>query len=1371
MVPGGVRTWTVWSPTGPVDVDVDAPDDAALAAVAPALAAALGRTADDLWSGSDQLPGSTPLTAPALGHGARLGLGRPGPRESGPAASALEVHVTGGPEAGRALGLSRGRLVVGRGAACGLSLDDADVSRRHAVLEVGDGAITVADLGSANGSRLGSEVLGPEPRPWPPGVPLQVGASTLHLAGTAGGALPSRAVHGGRTVLAPQHRLTAPRIPVDVPFPAEPGQPVRRRLGWVAVALPAVGGVAMAWVLSAPHFLFFALLSPLVALATWGSDRWSGRRGSRREAAEHALENGAAHARLIAAVAADGTAARAAAPDAATLAAAARRRSEPLWQRRRADPDALVVRVGTGPASTRVSRLDADGRRSPVTAPDLPVTVDLRSTGVLGLVGPRPLVQAVAATLLVQLTGLHPPGDVRLALLTRPEDVGSWVWARWLPHLSPQAVHCDPAGDEELHRELDRWVAAQRAGGGPAVAGWLVVVVDRALSPATAALLADAAPAGVLGVCLGATVHELPVPAGAVITVHGETGTSAALSRRDAQVQDVTTLDLVPAATAALFARRLAPLTVPRGAAELPVAVRLTDLVGSPSAPVGAGPVRWSRTRTRLGAAIGRSATGVVEVDLCAQGPHALVAGTTGSGKSELLQTLVAGLAANHPPDRCTFLLVDYKGGAAFAEAALLPHTVGLVTDLDPQTTTRALRSLGAELARREQLLADHDVRDLTALPEAVPLARLVIVVDEFATLAEELPGFVSGLVGIAQRGRSLGVHLVLATQRPAGVVSPEIRANCTLRICLRTTDEADSRDVLGTPVAAHLPVELPGRAHLRCGTDSPTLFQVARVSTSAVAPVVTAPRVRRRGWPAPPDSPPSARTGDGETDLAALVTSLGAAAAQQHIAPPHRPWRPPLPDRLTAADLAERTGPADGSARGVLRLGLVDRPDQQAQEVLTLDLADGGTWLAVGGPRSGRTGLLQTVLATATGALPPSELQVHVLDHGGGALAAEAGALLHAGTTVGRDDALRAVRLVRRLEEEVARRRALGADAAPTHLVLLVDGLESVCALLDESDPALGAAALLRLARDGTAVGLTCVCTADRAVPGGRLAAVATRRLVLPLPDRADYAVAGVPARAVPVHLPPGRALVGADGLECQLVLPPQELHPAADPVGARPATGVRIPPLPAQAWLPRSPEPGHDGDAALPPALWLPVGPGGDDGAVMGVDLRRSGGLLVAGPGGSGRTTALTAFVGHWHAAGVPVLRIDPAAGPITAPGSSAVQDWADALGEGPGVIVVDDLIALPDPVADLLTVLCRPGRSLVLVGAGAPAELAATFRGPAMALRRARTGLLLRPGPGDADVLGIRLPRTPVADRPGSGWLVLAGIAQRVQVARRR
>ena len=218
---------------------------------------------------------------------------------------------------------------------------------------------------------------------------------------------------------------------------------------------------------------------------------------------------------------------------------------------------------------------------------------------------------------------------------------------------------------------------------------------------------------------------------------------------------------------------------------------------------------RWRAGGRSTLAVIGESYDGPFGIDISKDGPHALIAGTTGSGKSELLQTIVASLAVANRPDEMTFVLIDYKGGSAFAECARLPHTVGMVTDLDPHQVARALVSLSAELTRREHILAAAGAKDIEAYQllvderQARPLPRLVIVIDEFAAMSRDLPDFVTGLVNIAQRGRSLGIHLILATQRPSGVVSAEIRANTNLRIALRVTDPADSADVIGVPDAA----------------------------------------------------------------------------------------------------------------------------------------------------------------------------------------------------------------------------------------------------------------------------------------------------------------------------------------------------------------------------------------------------------------------------------------------------------------------------------------------------------------------------------------------------------------------------------------
>jgi DNA segregation ATPase FtsK/SpoIIIE, S-DNA-T family len=444
------------------------------------------------------------------------------------------------------------------------------------------------------------------------------------------------------------------------------------------------------------------------------------------------------------------------------------------------------------------------------------------------------------------------------------------------------------------------------------------------------------------------------------------------------------------------------------------------------------------------------------------------------------------------------------------------------------------------------------------------------------------------------------------------------------------------------------------------------------------------------------------------------------------------------------------------------------------------MDLADGGTWLAIGGPRSGRSTLLRTVLGEAVSRFGPDDLHVHVLEAGAGALGAEASRLPHSGTVVGGEDALRTVRLVDRLAQEVAARRSGGGSVAGPRILLLVDGVEAVSTLLDESDPGRGSANLLRLMRDGAAAGLTCVATADRAVPGGRLAAVARQRLVLPLPDRADYAVAGISPRSVAGHRPPGRALVGEDARECQIALPrpiPAQLLGTAQLPGP-----LRIVELPADPRLPL-PGSGPEAAAAVGGGLLLPVGPGGDEAAPLCVDLFRTGGLLVTGPPGSGRSSAMTAFAQHVHAVGSAVLVVgrppweaDGAIGPLPdhvrldPADESGMTAWLDGLAGRPGVVLVDDAGSPADVPA--LTRIPAVGRSsgVALVAAAQAGQLSAHYQGPVAVLRRNRAGLLLCPGPGDADALAVRLPRTPVPQRPGSGWLVTGASLQRVQVARR-
>ena len=329
--------------------------------------------------------------------------------------------------------------------------------------------------------------------------------------------------------------------------------------------------------------------------------------------------------------------------------------------------------------------------------------------------------------------------------------------------------------------------------------------------------------------------HRLPKACAAVVEIDAGTLTAAVSWRATGERVTPVRWEGLALADATAAARDLTPIVDMTSRinddTEIPSRVSFADLHGGPRVlddPAAVlefwSPGQGRRDRQGLRAVIGQQSGAPLVVDLRHDGPHVLVAGTTGAGKSELLQTMVAGLATMHSPHEVTFLLVDYKGGAAFKECVDLPHTIGLVTDLDRNEVRRALVSLNAELHYRERLLQRADAKDLVEMetkghPDTPP--SLVIVVDEFAALAKEVPEFVDGVVDVALRGRSLGLHLVLATQRPAGVITGQIRANTNLRIALRMSADDESDDVIGSSVAAAIERRLPGRAVARIGPAS----------------------------------------------------------------------------------------------------------------------------------------------------------------------------------------------------------------------------------------------------------------------------------------------------------------------------------------------------------------------------------------------------------------------------------------------------------------------------------------------------------------------------------------------------------------------
>ncbi|MFJ4440166.1 FtsK/SpoIIIE domain-containing protein [Streptomyces sp. NPDC088923] len=1418
------------------DVVLVADDGTAVAEVVSALARHTG-SPPDTAAFVDGLPLRLPLR-----DGCVVSLGGPGGCAGGEPTGLVEVRVAGGPDAGGVHRLGAGRYVLGSGPHARPRVADPELPPYALTLRIApDG--TCAYESTAGAIRIDGAPA-TQAGPWPHGSPLALAETLLSydrylppdatLTPTEDGSALAFNRPPRLHPPAPAHRF---RLPTPVP-PHEP-----RPLPWLMAAAPVLCALLSVALFGRWYYLALAALSPLLLLATHYLDKRHGR-------TSHAvrLKKYAAHKARIEAAAQDALSAERrtrirTSPDPATVLGLATGPRARLWERRRTDPDHLLLRFGTGELPSTVvlddPAADEHERATPHPLTDVPVTLPLAALGVLGIAGPE--ARALARWSVAQLATLHSPLDVRLLVLTEPAGRPEWDWLRHLPHARPTAaagphtlIGTDPetvaARVKELTRLLDSRSKAAKEQGSSAqrLDPDLVVVWDgaRRLREYAGAvrLLREGPPLGIHSLCLDAEETGLPAECQGLVGPDPRHPHRLRVRRTGSAPVESVRPDLVRTAWSERLARALAPLRDPGPGtpdAALPTASRLLPLLALDPPTSSAVRARWLTNAPSTTAVIGESYEGPFAVDLCRDGPHGLVAGTTGSGKSELLQTLVASLAATNTPEHLTFVLVDYKGGAAFRDCDRLPHTVGTVTDLDSHLTERALVSLRAELHRRERILAEAGAKDIeeygtetpsTASPSATrdvpgvpaarrrpPLPRLLLVIDEFASLARELPDFVSGLVDLAQRGRSLGIHLLLATQRPAGVVSPEIRANTTLRIALRVTDTGESSDVIDSPEAAHLPKTTPGRALARLGHASLIPFQTARVAGGAPR-ATTAPRTlwthplnwEDLGHPTPVPPPSKALDDEGPTDLKALVTAIREAASALAIPPPHAPWLPPLPDHVPLGSLTTADTPP-----GAAPYGIEDHPATQSRSHLALVLDTFTHLLIAGSPRSGRSQALRTLAGSLARAHSCADVHLYGIDCGDGALAALT-SLPHCGAVVARHETDRASRLLTRLTEELASRQALftrlghagiteqRAAAPPTerlpHLLVLLDRWEGWLPTLGAHDHGELTEQLQALLREGASAGLHLVLTGDRQLLLGRLASLTEEKYALRLADRADYSLLGIPPRSLPAHIPPGRAFRAESGTATQFALldaPPEgraqtaaltaigaatTARDEAVPASRRPFRLDALPPRIAftEAWKLRAPNRGP---------LWALAGVGGDTLTALGPDLSTAPpAFVVAGPARSGRSTALCSLARSLHANGTRLVLVTPRPSPLRdlAPQGEALFTGPDlkaadlesalAHAEGPTAVLVDDAEVLTDcDASPVLSRLLREGSTLgrALVLAGDEDEICAGFSGWQPEARTARRGLLLSPRSTAAgDLVGLRL------TRPETGGPVIPG-----------
>ncbi|WP_157074608.1 FtsK/SpoIIIE domain-containing protein [Janibacter corallicola] len=1336
------------------------------------------------------LPASPELRVgrPPLLDGAALVLGTAG-RVTPPPTAPLRLVSVAGPDSGREVLLTHGRHVVGRGGEASAVLEDDTLSREHVRLTVDRDGVLVEDLATTNGTTLGADPLPQAGARMRVGDCLRAGRTTFVLGRTT--TLPSRRRPTGRGTLAvsPVPHVPDPLAMPTLTLPEEPRPPRRRPIPWVMVLAPLPIAAVMALVLG-PRMLLLCLMTPVLVLASTVTDRTGSRREHRAAHAQWRLDSREAAHRLELALAVERRARLRAAPDAVALLDAARGDGPRLWQRHRDHEEHLDLRIGLGDAPSRTTVRHGSGEREHPVVSRVPIVLDLSATGVLGIAGPRPVRDRLARHLLSQLVVLHSPRVLRLAVVA-----GEGGWPAPFAGLVHLREHEDVPGSARAAvqpGDVGALLAALAANAREAseseqrpAQDTVVVVdeVDRWRTDGNLRTLLDAAGGdGPRLIALADSPDQLPHEAGAVVLLEGHTATVRVAGEGAARC----TVDGVGAGWAHRLVDALLPLrdaTPSAAGGALPTSTRLLDLIGVDPDDVGAVRRQWSsrpRAPVDLAVPVGAGGDEVVGIDLRRDGPHALVAGTTGAGKSEFLQTWVASLALHLTPEEISFVLVDYKGGAAFADCTDLPHTVGVLTDLDETQTRRALTSLDAELTRREHLLAASGAADVDA-HEGPPLPRLMIVVDEFRVLAEEQPEALGHLMRIATVGRSLGVHLVLATQRPGGIVSADIRANVNLRIALRVRDRADSEDVIGSRDAVTLPEDAPGRALARTGGGPARAFQTGRVAGRAGSREQGL-RVRDVGRPWPPAPDPADA---GPSDLHRLAVTLTKAAAELGTATPHRPWLPPLPHVLAHGDI-----PGHAADEGGAPFGIRDRPAEQRQVPLRWSPAE-GSWMVIGGPGTGRTTTLAAVVGAAAGAFPPERVHVQVLGDGSAGLARLAG-LPHVGSIIDGSDPPVLRRFLDRLEEEVRLRRGAAREAGhptleawweaweqgttasppPPHLLVAVDGWGRLRPT-GTVDPVEPTDRLEAVAREGTAVGVRLLLTGGRELLGGRIGSLVPNRLVLHLADRGDAALVGLTRDDLTGPPIPGRGRVMPGGDLVQVALPDPVDPPAAVPASTAPSEEGGSANLP---WtVTPLPERVAAGALAPPSPGRIPVGVGGCGGETLCWQTSRQRRLLVCGPPGSGRSSALAVLAQGLGGVGVPVALVTedhPAAGTaglhVLAP-HDREQLLELRRGHPELAVLVDDLDRLEDaPVSDVLREVVRrvDADRGVVVGSSSP--LAATsVRGLVAEVARGRSGLLLQPSNrSDGDPFGMRLP--PLPRFPGRGHLVLGGSAREVQVA---
>ncbi|CAI3793537.1 FtsK/SpoIIIE domain-containing protein [Pseudarthrobacter sp. MM222] len=1379
-----------------------------------------------------EVRGSTPVSELIFLEGSRIS------REPWPTPQRVRgwsVTLAGGQRTGGVTDVPQGReMLIGRSPHADLSLPTGSASWDHCRLRREEDGLRVLDGGSTNGTLVNGEPVGED------GV-LVTETATITAGGTV--LLLRRSLDetpapapGSLNNLTPA--ATAPFNRPPRPGQARPGDtlvppsrkevPPASKFSYITVLAPLVMAGAMVLLLGDMRFAMFAMLSPVMAVGMWFEQKRRHARGLKEEDARFAGAIQEFEQQVRAAAAVETARRHRMIPDPATVVRRPALPATSLWQRRADADDFLALHAGTGdvpwkPEVDRATggRLDEKVKESLAAArlQAAPVLVDLTDAGVVGIVGLREGALALARSLLAQAAVHVGPADLTVGVFCDAGRADEWEWASWLPH-TRQAGSSTGERWMSAHRETSVAMlrtlkdAVQEL---PTPA--LLVLLDSEVltegrdAPARALLgtgrsmpgvhvIPQQRPPRVAGIVIASSEEQLPASCTTIIRVGEDAAATVDQPEDLTRVEDVILAGL-DQEEALRCAMRVAhfddpELSVP--GASLPPLVRLPGLLGY-DRPDSTTIRRLWQAPTEFSTPIGTGENGTLTLDLVKDGPHGLVGGTTGSGKSEFLRSLVAGLAARNDPTRLNFILVDFKGGAAFKACERLPHTIGTISNLDEQLADRALRALEAEMERRQRVFAEagEGIDNLTAYlatKPAEPMPRLLLVIDEFAMLAKDFPDVLKALVSVGAVGRTLGVHMILATQRPAGVVSEDILANTNLRVALRVQSRDDSNNVIGVPAASAIGRAQMGRAFVKLGQDDITPVQTALVTGRAQlggGSAVDVREVRQFGVPVPAAAPPRAAAVD-ENDLDLLIDAVVEANAEAGYARPRQVWPEALGERVelegflpqpdggfpaelsgSSTDPAPRLLPVVGAVQGSsVLVTIVDEPDLQRQSAGGWDMSMGNLML-MGVAGSGTSTTLASIALTLAKDADPAELDLMILDLGSRELEALEGlphTVAYVGTGAGAKE--QQARFLRHLHTELENRRADPGRRRRT--VVLLDGLASLRDEFQDFEGQQLLSLLYRAYADGPALGLSFAVSTTRAkaVPSA-MNEVTLQKWLFRLADAYDYSSLGVRGKEIPAALP-GRCVDPRTSLQMHVATPGIGVEAAVERVrqvwAHAPAKTAAIRRLPTDVtMLELGVEPRLEAEPWL-----IPVGIREADLAPAFLEIYEGEHALIAGPARSGKSTLLLALAAALRGVAssrgpAQVWGICDRRSPLAHAGLDRVAVGTDEvpgllaslrLERGTVFLLIDDAERFEDADQSIAGVVTSGQPGLCIIAAGRAADLRGLYSHWTKTLRKSRLGVLLQPDVDyDGELLGAVLPRrAPVALTPGRGYIGVGG-----------